>query len=114
MDSIEREMTLLSVELEDPIANSPKGIAFREAVNNDDMNAAYNVFIFGDNELKKYCGKYLISLESSRLVKPIKDAYIDPKCWSLQVILIHAEQPFLDKAFAEFEPSNGILRRVVE
>ena len=38
------------------------------------MVAARNVFNGGNDELKNYCGKYLVSLGSSRLVELINGA----------------------------------------
>ena len=62
------------VEVEDPIASSPEAQSFREAVQRGDMEAAKNVFDSGNDELKKYCGEYLVSLGSSRLVELINGA----------------------------------------
>ena len=58
----------------DPIASSPEGQSFMEAVQNGDMEAAINIFYCGNDELKKYCGKYLVSLGSTRLVELINGA----------------------------------------
>ena len=69
-------------------------------------------FRSGGDELKKYCGKYLVSLESSRLVELINDADDSlHKEWLLQVILMHADQPLIDEVFGELKPSNDLLRR---
>ena len=65
------------------------------------------------NELKKYCGNYLISLGSVEFVKLIngeKEEYI--KKWMLQAILVHANQPLIDEVFGALEPSNYLLRSV--
>ena len=68
----------------------------------------------GNDELKKYCGKHLISLGSSRLVELINGARDHPQEWILQVLLVHADQPLIDKVFDALKPSNDILRRVAE
>ena len=100
--------------MEDPIASSPEGQRFVEAVQSGDTVAAWNVFYLGDRKLKKYCVKYLINSESPRLVELIKGADDDGKKWMLRVILVHFGQPLLDKCFGEIKPSNDLLRNVAE
>ena len=34
------------------------------------------------------------------------------KKWMLQVILVHADQPLIDKVFGEIKPSNDLLKDV--
>ena len=96
----------------DPIANSFKGQSFREAVQKDVMKDAFNVFYFGNDELKKYCGKYLISLGLPKFVDLIKRARDNVKEWLLEILLVHADQLFVNEVLTELKPSNGLLRGV--
>ena len=75
------------------------------------MDAAKSVFDGGNDELKKYCGKYLVSLGSSRLVELINGADDDNKKWMLQVILVHADQPLIDKVFDALNLSNVLFEK---
>ena len=91
----------------DPIANSPEGQHFRVVVQGGDMEAARNVFNYGDNsKLRKCCGKYLISLGSDKLVELINGASLFNKYWLLQVIAVYAGKPLLGKVFGALKPST--------
>jgi hypothetical protein len=106
------EQGTFSVPAEDPIPSSPEANGFIEAAQKDDMNAAFDVFDGGNDELKKYCGKYLVSLGSPRLVELINRANDDIKKWMLQVILVHADQQLVNKVFGKVNPPNKLLRKV--
>src|ERR1700733_44047 len=74
MDLGNQEISLAPVELEDHIASSPEEIAFIEKVYDGDMEAAREAFEGGNDGLRKYCTKHLISLGSSKLVELINGA----------------------------------------
>jgi hypothetical protein len=96
---------------DDPIANTSEGQGFVEAVQISDMKAARKIFGDGNNERKKYCGKYLVSLGSARLVELIKGAWNNKiKEWLLQILLVHADQSVLDNVFGAVKPSNRNLK----
>jgi len=111
---LEQENTSVPVEVVDPIASSPKGIAFREAVQGKDMDAARYIFYHGDDKLMNYCGKYLISLESPKLVELIKSANFDNEVWLLRVVLIFAGLLLINQVFDAVKPSDNILGHVAE
>ena len=87
------------VKVKNHITNT-KFQRFKEAVHNDDMYDAYHIFKSGNDELKKYCGEYLISLGSPELVELINSvAFEYIKSWLLRVLLVHADQPLIDECF---------------
>ena len=98
------------VKGKDPIASIPGAPSFKVAVQRGQLEAAKRVFDCGNNELKKYCAKHLISLDISRLVELIhrtSDYYI--KQWVLRVFLVNADQPLLDKVFGEINLPTYLL-----
>ena len=65
------KQTTSSVPVIDPIASSLKARDFREAAQNGNIDTVWSILYGGDDELKKYCAKHLISLGNSRLVELI-------------------------------------------
>ena len=100
------------VKVKNHITNT-KFQRFKEAVHNDDMYDAYHIFKSGNDELKKYCGEYLISLGSPELVELINSvAFEYIKSWLLRVLSVHAEQPLLDNVFDALDPPSDLLKEV--
>ena len=77
----------LPMGMQDPIANSVEGRAFREAVQRGRLSAANGLIYSGNDELKNYYSKYLASLESSKLVELINGAKNGNKIWMLRIFL---------------------------
>lgn len=103
------------VPMEDPIAHSSKGQRFKEALQRGDVYTARGVFDSGNDELKRYGGKHLVSLGSIRIVELINGVERDCiKAWVLQVLLIYAEQLLIGTVFDAIKPSNDLLRHVAE
>lgn len=103
---------IFSVPVEDLIASSPEGKSFVVAVQDNDMSNARNIFDAGGDELKKYCVKHLVGLESSKLVELMQGSHDSNKKWVLQILSVHADQPLIDAVFKGIEPSNDLLRDV--
>ena len=72
--SLSKQETSLVPVGEDFIASSPEVQNFVEAVEEGDMDTARDVFDSGNDILKEYCGKYLVSLGSHGLVKLVNGA----------------------------------------
>ena len=77
-----------------------------------DMDTANDVFDDGNDKLKEYCGKYLVSLGKSELVRLVNGARDDIKAWMLRMILVYADQALFDEVFAETKPTDDILSDV--
>jgi hypothetical protein len=86
--------------------------SFREAVQGGDAFTAIKVFHGGNNELKRHCAMYLISLGSSELVDMIYNAHALIRIGLLQVLLVYASQQLLDEIFDALEFPNNILSDV--
>src|ERR1700733_7600563 len=107
--STEQRTCLLPME--HSIASSPEVQRFVRAVQKSDMMSAWSVFIRGISEVKKRSNKHLITLHSYELAEPINSAREDHiKKWISQVLLVHAEQSFIDNVFEASNLLNGILR----
>lgn len=103
----------IPVNVEDPIASTHEGMAFRGAMRNGDPWTAHYLFWKGNDALKKYCASYFIDLGSSELVKLINNTNdYDIKRWVLHMLLVYADQPFINKVFRELNLSNDSLRQV--
>ena len=63
--SLSKQETSLVPIGEDTVASSPEAQNFVEAVQEGNMDTARNVFDSGNDRLKEYCGKYLVSLGKS-------------------------------------------------
>ena len=103
-----RETSLVPVG-EDTVASSTEAQPFVGAVQEGNMDAARNVFYSGNDRLKEYCGKYLVSLGKSELVRLINGARDYIKTWMLRVILVYADQALFDEVSAEIKPTDRIL-----
>ena len=68
MNVYEQEMSPSSLEMDDPIANSPEAQRSKQAVDEGDMDVANNVFSWGNDQLKKYCVDYMASSRSPSLL----------------------------------------------
>ena len=71
--SDKQETSLVPVG-EDTVVSSPEVQPFVEAVQEGDMDTASNVYYSGNDGLKEYCGKYLVSLGSHELVELVNGA----------------------------------------
>ena len=112
--SLKQRMTLLfkPVSKEETIACSSGRQGFRKAVREGNMNIAFDVFNNGSDELKKYCGKYLINQGSTKLVELINGAARHINDWMLQLILVHADQRLVDQIFDALNFPNEVSSRV--
>jgi len=98
----------LSVKTHKPIASSLEARRFREAVDDGVLGRAQHVLKLGTDELRSYCGQYLVSLPVDKLVgfvcTPRKGL---DKYWLVGMICVHADQPLLDTVFEELESSDN-------
>ena len=110
---VDQNISSKSLKVIDHFASSSEVQHFIEAVQKGDMETALDVF-YGDNSgLKKYCGKYLVSLESPILVKLLNSAIPLIRSRLLRVLLVHADQQqLIDDVFAGLKSSNKFLSYV--
>jgi hypothetical protein len=111
---VEQETSLVPVEMIDPVASSPEAQHFREALQDGDMHVVRDMLNGSNDELQKYYGKYLASLEGSRLIELINDRVYSIQGCMLQTILVHADQSLIDKVFGALRPPNSLLRSVAK
>ena len=97
---------ILELAREDAIASSTEAQSFKQAVQSGNMETAWDVFFSGNDILKEHCGKYLVSLGSTKLIKLINGAKNLTKDWMLKVIFAHADQALFDEIFLETRPSE--------
>lgn len=107
-----REQRVLTPrEAEDPIANSPDVQSFKQMVEMGCLGATHSFFNLGNDKLKRYYIKHLISLGDVRLAELVNDGRSGIS-WLLQIILVHANQNLLDKVFNALKDLNDTLVRV--
>lgn len=104
----------MEVEGEYPVANSLEAQKFRRTVGEDDTLVAWSVFQHGSDRLKKYCGKYMAHLESSRLIELYRFGYnLVIKAWILGMVLVYGNLSLFDTVFAAVEPPLDVRKCVV-
>ena len=100
----------VSVEAEGPLASDPDVVDFIEALQSGNMMVAHEMFKAGCDELTDYYTKYLVSLEGSKLIELTSG--VGDNMWILQIILVHARRPIIDRVLGALNASNESLREV--
>ena len=94
--------------------NSEGRLLFKEAVQKGDMGTAINVFNLSKHELGEYGIRYLINTRrSANVIELIKNiAHGSLKVWALETLLVHADQPLIDKVFDKLDFPDSFLTSV--
>ena len=94
------------------IASSSEVKKFRYAVQDGEMETASHSYTYGDDQLRKLKGEYLVSLGSSKLIELICET--EDRGWILGALLVYADDFLIYQVFDKTRPSDDILRSVAQ
>lgn len=99
---------------ESDVAGNANAQKFVKAMEKGDLETTREVFKTGDDVLKKYCGKQLVSLGESKLVELFNSANDDnPKSWIIRTILVYADHQLFDSISNQLKPNDRVLKNVM-